>query len=243
MFRAQLSTLFDRNLAVLLGSPGSLAVMTLQPPLIGFLIGLAWEADSAQPTTYFVFVLSSIYLGCMNACTAIVGERAIFERERMSGVQLWPYLLAKLQMFIIVALMQSALLLVVAAQWLVLPGGLFEHAATFAVLTACCVSAASLGLLISAVAKSPYMAVVLVPVAVLPQIIFSRAVLGARLDDAVLTKVSWLTISRWGYDSVVAATLDFDAGTLIGSPLVLLVMTVALSLATAFQLKLPEWVR
>ena len=92
---SQLNVLFERNLAVLLGSPERLLVLLLQPPLIGALIGLAWGGTRATDMTYFILALAAIYLGCLNACTAIVRERAIYERERMTDLRIVAFVFPK----------------------------------------------------------------------------------------------------------------------------------------------------
>ena len=72
---SQLNVLFERNLAVLLGSLGRLWVLLLQQPLIGALIGLAWDGTRATDMTYFILALAAFYRGvsmralpsCVNA--------------------------------------------------------------------------------------------------------------------------------------------------------------------------------
>ena len=47
--RSQLNVLFERDVAVLWGSPGRLLVLLIHPPLIGALVGLAWVALGRAP--------------------------------------------------------------------------------------------------------------------------------------------------------------------------------------------------
>ena len=51
----------------------------------------------------------------MNACAAIVKERAIYSRERMIGLALWAYLLSKPQLMTLESFIQAFLVLVVTA--------------------------------------------------------------------------------------------------------------------------------
>ena len=94
-FRRQLDILVDRAIAVHLGSLGTLLMMLAQAPIIGWFIGLAWRGQEAVPQTYFIMSVAALWMGCMNACTAIVVERPIFLRERMFDLDIQSYLLSK----------------------------------------------------------------------------------------------------------------------------------------------------
>ncbi len=239
-FRPQLDTLIDRNLAVLLGSPGSLVVILVQPPLIGYLIGLAWQSAEASETTYFILSLAAIYLGCMNACTAIVKERAIYDRERMIGLRLWSYIVSKLQILSLISLVQCLLVLLVAAQWVSFHSGLLRHAILLGILTVTSITASGLGLAISAFARTAYMAVIITPLVVLPQIIFSKVVLATRFDNPALSTIGNCTITKWSYDSMIAVTMEWSWMKLLGSQAVLAVMLGGFMLLCAAKLKLDE---
>lgn len=219
---------------------GSLLVFLLQPPIIGYLIGLAWNEAEADKRTYFMMTLSAIYLGCMNACPLIVRERSIYNRERMTGLNLWSYLLSKLQMLSLISLIQCLLLLVVANRWVQFYEGILRHGFVLIVLTLTSIAASGLGLAISAFARTTYMAVIIVPLLILPQILFSEVVLGGRFDNDLLSSIGKCTITKWSYDALIAATLEWEWDTLLGSPLVLLLMLGIFLLLAAAKLKMDD---
>lgn len=237
-FAAQFDVLVERNIAVWLGSWGSLFVAFAQPVVIGAFVGLAWNGVEATATTYFVLTISAIYLGCMNACTSLVKERAIYRRERMSGLNVASYLASKLSVLSVLGAAQILLLLIAQAQGMIVPDGMLRPCLIFLMLWLTSCAATSLGLLISAFASSVQMAVIAVPIVMLPQIIFSEAVLGSRVELATVAWFHRATLSAWGFDALIAVTGDWEWSVVLGAPLVLLSMVLVMVLVTAGKLGL-----
>ncbi len=238
---AQLNVLFERNVAVLIGSPGRLSVLLIQPPLIGALVGLAWGGTRANAMTYFILSLAAVYLGCLNACTAIVRERAIYERERMTGLSITAFVIAKLMLLIWIALAQALALLLTTAHWVRFETGFTEDSLLFLYLVLTGVAASALGLVISAWSRSPTTAVIGVPVIMLPQIIFSKTVLGSRIEDvAVLGAAGRVTLTWWSHDALQAAGLSWSWSAGLFSPLMLVVFTAVCVGLAMLKLRLDE---
>ena len=239
--RTQLNVLFERNVAVLIGSPGRLFVLLIQPPLIGGLVGLAWGGTRATSMTFFILSLAAIYLGCLNACTAIVRERAIYERERMTGLSIVAFVCSKLMLLTWISLVQALTLLWTTAQWVRFETGIVEDALLFLYLVLTGIAASALGLLISAWSRSPTTAVIGVPVIMLPQIIFSKTVLGSRVEDvAALSVAGKATLTWWSHDALQAAGLSWSWGAGVFSPLVLIALAGACIGLAMLKLRLDE---
>jgi len=167
-FRRQLDLLTGRQLAVYSGSSGTLLLMLLQAPLIGYFIGLAWRSQEAVPQTYFIMALAAVWMGCMNACTAIVQERQVFSRERMFDLDIRSYLLSKMSVLCVVCGLHSALLLAAQGPLMHLKDSVFAQGLLFLALAATAVAASGLGLLISAFARTSHGAAVAVPILLIP---------------------------------------------------------------------------
>ena len=207
-------------------SPGRLLVLLLQQPLIGALIGLAWDGTRATDMTYFILALAAIYLGCLNACTAIVRERAIYERERMTGLRIVAFVFSKVMLLTWISLVQALTLLWTTAQWFRFETGFIEDALLFFYLALTGLAAAALGLLISACSRSPTTAVIGVPVIMLPQIIFSKTVLGSRVEDVTaLAAAGRATLTWWSHDALQAAGMSWSWSGGLLAPLVLVALT------------------
>ncbi len=202
-FRRQLDILVDRNLAVHWGAKGALLAMLAQAPVIGYFIGVAWSGQEPAPQTYFVMAVASLWMGCMNACTAVVQERSIYRRERMFGLDPRAYLLSKLSVLAAAAAAQTLLLLLVQSRMMHLGESWGQELMRFLILWTANVAAAGLGLAVSCFAKTSYGAVVAVPILLIPQVLFSRILLQDNIDSTLPALFEKLTITKWAYDSLV----------------------------------------
>ena len=242
-FKSQLGTLLDRTIAIHLGSPGTLLILLLQPPLVGVILGAGWSNQEAVPATYLCMAIAAVYIGCMNAATAIVRERAVFNRERMFCLNIWAYLLSKTTILSVVCAVQMVLLLVAQARLMHMPTGVGANLLMFAALTATAISATGLGLAISAFSRSTYMAVILVPVLLIPQIVFSRVVLGeSGVAKQIPSVVEKITITKWGFEALeTAGKMDTDEWIFLRGAAILALQLCIFLMIAAFKLKADEW--
>lgn len=201
-FRRQLDILIDRNLAVHWGSSGTLAVMLGQAPVIGYFIGVAWRGQEPLPATYFVMAVAALWMGCMNACTAVVQERPVYDRERMFDLDVRAYLASKLAVLAAIAVLQTLLLLFVQGRWMHLVGGAPRLLLLFTTLALADLAAAGLGLVVSCCSRTSFGAVVMVPLLLIPQVLFSKLILGGNVEGGVPGAVEKLTITKWAYEAL-----------------------------------------
>lgn len=157
----------------------------------------------------FVFTCAAIWVGLSASLQEIVKETAIYLRERLVNLGLWPYLHSKLFVLGFLALVQT--LLMTGAIWLgfkhpepdLISWPLGLGITTFLTLLA----SISLGLLVSAVAKNSAQANSTLPLLLLPQIIFSGVLF--KMEGAA-SKLSWLMVSRWSVGAY-GALVDVNA--------------------------------
>jgi hypothetical protein len=133
-----------------------------------------------------------------NAAREIVKERAVYLRERLINLRLFPYVLSKAGVLAVLGILQVIALFWIVrlktphlpAQGIILPAWL-----EMLVSLGLCAGAGLLGgLLISSLVRSTDRAMTIVPIVLIPQVIFS----GAVFDLTGWTKViSYLTISHW----------------------------------------------
>lgn len=201
-FRRQLDILVDRNVAIHWGSFGTVSLMLLQAPIIGGFIGLAWKGQEPAAQTHFVMAVAALWMGCMNATTSVVQERAVYMRERMFELDLGAYLLSKLAVLAVIGAVQAILLLAAQGRLMHLKESFGAQALTFLIMAATDVAAAGLGLLISTMAKTSYGAVVAVPILLIPQVLFSKVILQGNIDKGVPAALEKLTLTKWCYDAL-----------------------------------------
>jgi len=133
------------------------------------------ESKRASSTVNLLFLLavSSFWFGCNNAAKEIVKERTIYTRERDFNLLVGSYYTSKLLLLAIFSCLQVVLLFgMVRAQCGV--SGSFTGELVLLLLLAA--SGVTLGLAISAFAKTEEMAITLIPMAVIPQIILSGVI-------------------------------------------------------------------
>lgn len=239
-FRRQLDVLADRTLAVHMGSPGTVLLLAAQAPAIGACIGLAWRDSTPTPAAHFVMAVAAVWMGCMNACTAIVQERAVFDRERMFDLDIRAYLLSKMAVLTALGALQAALLLAAAGSLMHLPAGPVPKALEFLALTLTSAAASALGLLISAFAKNAQSAVVIVPILLIPQVVFSQLLLQDRVDKPVPKAVHRMTLTKWCYEALENAPNDIKWLDHLAAWAALGAWAAAFLAAAAFKLRLDD---
>jgi ABC-type multidrug transport system permease subunit len=233
--RAQLRILTARYGDVLLGDIPTLLLLVGQAPAIGALCAVVWgTVEEGTPSLWFVMALSSVWFGCINACREVVKERAILERERMFGVSLPAYVGAKLGVLSVLGLVQ-VVLLQGAVEWSIALRGPYLLQ-TFALWLGC-LAGTALGLLVSAIATRQERAVGVVPLLLLPQILFSEFAVPDRHFTGALELVRSLMPVHWTYTIFRScAEVEPRWGSVMEGILVLPITTAGLALLTTLAL-------
>lgn len=144
----------------------------------------------------FIFSCIAIWIGLSNAIREIVKEAAIYFRERLLNLGLLPYLGSKLLIRGGLALAQTLLISVVVLLVFKAPESeLISWSLGFAITTFLTLLAStSLSLMLSAFVKTENEGNGILPLIMIPQIIFSGVLF--TLEDWS-GKLSWLMLSRW----------------------------------------------
>lgn len=221
----QTSTLARRQVRLLLANRGYLAFLAVLPFVVGLLpltvtgdAGLGrMPAPGAPPfeAKHIVALTSfaAILMGTTLTVRDLVGERAVFRRERAAGLSASAYLLAKTLVFGAVAVMQSAaLVLIVTAPAIGKPGpssaAVLDSPAVelFVGVAATCVVAVVLGLALSALARTGDQVIVLLAMTLMAQLVLAGGFIPVT-DRPLMEGLAWLTPGRWGF-AATASTAD-----------------------------------
>ena len=199
----QTATLTRRYAAVLRGDKLNLAILLVQPLVIALMLLLVMTAKLPRDFIYFVLALVAVWFGTSVASREIVRERLVFKRERMVNLKLFPYLISKLVVLGFIVGLQCALLFLPLKFFdviglLKMPGELFG-APQFITMILTGFVGIGLGLLISALVKTSEMATSLVPLVLIPQILFSGLV---GVPDGAARAVSLTMPAAWSFDSM-----------------------------------------
>jgi ABC-type multidrug transport system ATPase subunit len=184
-FVRQLFVLVKRNVAIWRNDTQALAALFGQACLVALLLcivfGSVAPSGTVDPITrlakirnlLFLVGISSFWLGCNNAVKEIVKERRIYQRERDFNLIPEAYLASKLLVMFTLGIAQAILLGILVYGWCGMSGSIVGH---LAILCGLSFAGTSLGLGISALARTEEVAVAAVPIAIIPQIILTGVV-------------------------------------------------------------------
>ncbi len=194
----QFLTLSRRYWEVLFRDKLNLFILFAQSPIIAFLVYLVMGDDQPRDFAYFVLSLVAVWFGTSVSAREIIRERPVYNRERMVNLGLMPYLMSKLFVLGFIVGLQC-LFLFLPLKFLditgimPMPGEFFGIPQLWAMLLTAGVGIA-LGLLISALVKTSEMATSLVPLILIPQILFSGLVgvpSGANKVAGLIMPATW----------------------------------------------------
>lgn len=207
----QFLLLVRRYFEILTKDRKNLLILLLQAPIIGLMLALVFNRnDFARPggdygsakTLIFLLVIVAVWLGTSNAAREIVKEASIYRRERRIGLKLGPYILSKLTVQTGLILVQIAMLVGIVWVGVGLGDASVESIGyLFLTLVLTALAGVTLGLLISSMTSNSDRATSFVPVVLIPQIIFSGAVVALERMGAIGEWFSNLMISKWGYQA------------------------------------------
>ena len=145
----------------------------------------------------FIVTFIAVLFGCINGSREIVKEAAIYRRERSVNLGLMPYLLSKMLVLGVLCLFQSAVLLTVVEIGEPLHQGAFLPVVleTYITLALTSLGGLMVGLTVSAAAPNNDRAISLVPLVLIPQIIFAGALI--PLKDWFSQIIAVIFPTRW----------------------------------------------
>ncbi|MFI6240370.1 ATP-binding cassette domain-containing protein [Micromonospora sp. NPDC050795] len=211
------------TLAILLGSP----LMVLGMFALLFRPG-AFEPTRPSPTVtvmiLFWIAFGGFFFGLTYGLLQICTELPILRRERLAGVRLVPYLLAKVAVLLpLLALVDLALLGVLRGMDRLPPVGGADFAALYATLLLSSAAALALGLLCSAAVSDAAQATLMLPMLCFPQVLFVGAILPVPAMAVGGQWLSYAMSNRWAFEGLGHTAgverLWRDGGSPLGPPL------------------------
>jgi ABC-type multidrug transport system ATPase subunit/predicted component of type VI protein secretion system len=203
-------TLSRRYWEVLFRDKFTLFILLVQAPIIAIMTYLVMGENQPRDFVYFVLSLVAVWFGTSVAAREIIRERPVYNRERMVNLGLIPYIFSKLFVLGIIVGLQC-LLLFLPLKFLDLAGlmpmpGQFLGIPQFFVMLLTSGVGIALGLLISALVKTSEMATSLVPLILIPQILFSGLV---GVPSGINKVVGLAMPATWSFDTMKRySTLD-----------------------------------
>jgi len=180
------------------------------------------ELNPAKATTLTcLLVVVALWFGVSNSAREIVKEASIYRRERTVNLQLGPYLASKFAVLIVLCLLQNLVMLGVVGLIVpyrirhvmfngMIPTGLTpidgSWAKAFVTMTAVSIAGVAMGLLLSSVVSNADRAASIVPIVLIPQVIFSGTLVSYPDLPRAGQPIAWLMAGHWGVQAVGGAS-------------------------------------
>ena len=213
-FLRQILPLSQRNFLTKIRDRGQMLTFALQAPVVGLLIALA-AGNLAEPldafkefkewrqyvgriaSTHFMLAVAAIWFGCNNAAREIVGEWAIYKRERMVNLSIPAYVASKFSLLALVAALQAAILMAITST-----AGL-QAPVVRAWLTLMLLSlvGSAAGLCISAARKTTEAAIAILPIVLLPVILFGGGLRPLHESGDKVKAAARIMPTRWAFEA------------------------------------------
>jgi hypothetical protein len=206
----QFTWLTARYAEVLVRDTLNFGLLLFQAPAIAVALLFLFSADIFAPTAeeggdalrgvmaFHIITASAIFLGASNAAREITKEAAIYARERLVNLNVFPYVMSKVAVLSVLCLFQAAALVGIFALRMDLPGSdseLFPQLLAAVFLTE--LAGLAMGLLVSASVANSDRAMAIVPVLLIPQLIFAGALVPIERMLVPAKVLSQAMISKW----------------------------------------------
>jgi len=221
----QASTLIRRQVRLILADVGYFIFLMAVPIALGLLalivpgsygfgsqppIGPDHQPSTEPSQLLVLLILGACFMGASLTVRDLVGERAIFFRERCAGVAPISYLTSKLVVFGCTAIIQTVILVGIVllakphpGHGAAMPSGMIELTIGVALVAWCSMV---LGLLLSSLAKSSEQVMPLLVVLTMAQLVMSGGLVPITGRNG-LQQVAALLPSRWAF-AAGASTID-----------------------------------
>ena len=188
----------------------------LQAPILALLLAIFTKYQSGPgefvyrlsenlPQFLFISVIVSLFLGLSFSAEEIFRDRPTLRRERFLRLNWNAYLASKTGIMLLISAVQSFLYASVAVLVLKIPNALILMFLTLFSLSS---FANVLGLSLSSAMKSAKNIYIIIPLLIIPQIIFGGAIIRYDRFNPIFTQVDRVPVignlmaSRWGFESL-----------------------------------------
>ena len=204
-----------------------LLINLLEAPLLGFILSWFIKYGSKDeyifkenvnfPQYIFIAVVVALFMGLTVSAEEIIRDRKLLKRERYLNLNKQSYLFSKIALMFFISAVQTASYVAVGNSILEVKGMFLPF---WGILFSTACFANVLGLNISATFNSAKVIYILIPILIIPQLLFSGVIVRFdRLNKYMMEegKVSWIgdmMASRWAYEAMAVyqyTNNDFNA--------------------------------
>jgi ABC-type multidrug transport system ATPase subunit len=221
--RRQFSTIARRQIRLIVADRAYFIFLALLPFIMGalsltvpgstgFRVADPGGEGSDEPgSVLMLLTMAAVFMGTALTIRDLIGERPIFRREQAVGLSTKAYLLAKMAVFFVFAVVQASIATTITILGKGAPTrpALLLGSATlelYVATAAMCVAAAMVGLVLSSLARSNEQIMPLLVVSLMLQLVLCGGMVPVT-DRVGLDQLSWAAPSRWGF-AAQASTVD-----------------------------------
>jgi len=215
----QLWTLVRRYFTIKMRDSWNTIILLAQAPIVAALVILVFGKDVSQEMTgeqwylvrsklsitIFLMGLSALWFGCSNSVREIVGEWAVYHRERMVNLKIPSYVGSKLAVLGALGVIQCSTLLILVYWGCELKGSIVV---LFLLLLAVAAVGTAIGLMLSAVAPTSEVAIALLPIILLPMVILGGVMQEVHNMNGPTRFFAAGAPSRWAFESMLLAEAE-----------------------------------
>ncbi|MFZ1693640.1 MAG: ATP-binding cassette domain-containing protein [Flavobacteriales bacterium] len=211
----QLRVYFKRDLLSKLANRQYVLINLLEAPVLAFFMsfflryagesGYVYRTNANMPQYLFIAVIVALFLGLTVSAEEILRDRKILAREKFLDLSWLSYLVSKLGLLFAISAIQTGLFVLVGNAVLGIESMGWAH---WLVLFSASCFANALGLNVSASFSSAKVIYILIPVLIIPQLLFSGIIVKFdRLHPLFASEksVPWIgnvMASRWAYEAL-----------------------------------------
>lgn len=216
----QFKLFFKRDMLAKMGNRQYLFIIALEAPLLAFILAFftknftyidgvpkyVFGKNPNMPAFLFMSVIVALFLGMVISAEEIFKDRKILKRERFLNLSRSGYLFSKICILFCISAIQALVFLLIATYMLEIRGMLFYYWLIF--FTASC-WANMFGLNISSGLNSVVTIYILVPIILVPELLFSGVVVEYdKMHNKIATQkcvpfIGDLMTSRWAYEALM----------------------------------------
>ncbi|HYX99679.1 MAG TPA: ATP-binding cassette domain-containing protein [Mycobacterium sp.] len=222
----QVWTLVRRQTQLITSDRGYFAFLVVLPFVLGVLslavpgnTGLGPAGATEEPIDILILLnIGAVFLGTALTVRDLVGERMIFQRERAVGLSESAYLVAKVIVYSIAALIGTAVMVAIMAIGKGAPahgGALLSNGVAHGVvelylgLALTAITSAMVGLTLSSLARSTEQVLPMLVVTIMVSMVLAGGLIPVT-GRLVLDQMAWFVPARWGF-AASASTVDLNS--------------------------------
>ncbi|HZH86829.1 MAG TPA: ATP-binding cassette domain-containing protein [Brumimicrobium sp.] len=227
----QFKVYFKRDILSKLTNTQYILLNTIEAPALALILGFfvkyfgssnldsnyTFESSENLPQFLFIAVVVALFLGLTVAAEEIIKDQKILKRESFLNLSKSSYIFSKISIMFIISAIQTAMFVLIGNYILEIRGMWFEY---WLILFSTSCFANLLGLNISATFNSAKVIYILIPIMIIPQLLFSGVIVKFDKLHPLFSKedsVPWvgnIMASRWAYEGLAVTQYkrnDYEA--------------------------------